>query len=313
MLVASELRGIGMKRFFVMLASLALAGAALGQGSTPPTVRPYLWNAERPKSEIGEINVFRRFSNERTAQMREFYGEVLALPVLPETALGGGAMIRYPVGSSEVKLFPSPPSPANTAGLADAAGVRLLTFFYADEAAVTQRFTAHGLAAPKFEKRSSHAGASSAALLQDPDGEWVELVVIPGGSAEQLARFEIGITASDLEASRAFYGELMGLEAQPSVRDELLGVVKYPFKHGSTTINVWSAGAGVPKDAATAGMQYIVWDVAAIDGVVQERGAKIDRPLSAPGQMRTLWLVDPDGISNYFAQFAGNDNAAPAR
>jgi catechol 2,3-dioxygenase-like lactoylglutathione lyase family enzyme len=302
-----------MKRAWVASVLVGLAGAALGQGSTPATVRPYLWNAERPKSEIGEINVFRRFSNERTAAIREFYGEVLALPVLPDSALGGGAMIRYPVGSSEVKLFPSQPSPANTASLVEVAGVRLLTFFYADEAAVTQRFTAHGLPAPKFEKRSSYAGASSAALLQDPDGEWVELVVIPGASAAQLARFEIGITAGDLDASRAFYGELMGLEAQPPVRDELLGVVKHPFKHGSTTINLWAAGgAGVPKDAATAGMQYIVWDVAAIDGVVQERGAKIDRPLSAPGQMRTLWLVDPDGISNYFAQFAGNDNAAPA-
>ncbi len=301
-----------MKHVLVALVLAGVAGAAAGQGSAPETVRPYLWNAERPKSEIGEINVFRRFSNERTAAMREFYGEVLALPVLPDSALGGGAMIRYPVGSSEVKLFPSPPSPANTAGLVDAAGVRLLTFFYADEAAVTQRFVAHGLPAPKFERKSSHPGASAAALLQDPDGEWVELVVIPGASAEQLARFEIGITAGDLDASRAFYGELMGLEARPAVRDELLGVVKHPFKHGSTTINLWSAGAGVPKDSATAGMQYIVWNVAAIDGVVQERGAKIDRPLSAPGQMRTLWLVDPDGISNYFAQFAGNDNAAPA-
>jgi hypothetical protein len=55
-------------------------------------------------------------------------------------------------------------------------------------------------------------------------------------------------------------------------------------------------------------MQYIVWNVAAIDGVVRERGAAIDRPLSAPGQMRTLWLADPDGVSNYFAEFGGNDN-----
>jgi hypothetical protein len=26
--------------------------------------------------------------------------------------------------------------------------------------------------------------------------------------------------------------------------------------------------------------------------------------------MRTLWIVDPDGVSNYFAEFAGNDNSA---
>jgi hypothetical protein len=77
------------------------------------------------------------------------------------------------------------------------------------------------------------------------------------------------------------------------------------------TINLWSFGTDLPSDAETGGMQYIVWNVAAIDAVVRERGATIDRPLSQPGQMRTLWLKDPDGVSNYFAEFAGNDNSAP--
>ena len=66
------------------------AGQALGQGSTPATVRPYLWSSERPKSEIGEINVFRRFSSERTAAMREFYGEVLGLPCCPRRRSAAG-------------------------------------------------------------------------------------------------------------------------------------------------------------------------------------------------------------------------------
>jgi catechol 2,3-dioxygenase-like lactoylglutathione lyase family enzyme len=299
-----------MKVAFVAAAVLGLgiAQALLGQGSAPPTVRPYLWSAERPKSAVGEINVFRRFSAERTAAMREFYGEVLGLPVLPETALGGGQMIRYPVGRSEVKLFPVAASPANTAAPTDAAGVRLLTFFFAAEAAITQRFAAHGLSAPRFERAASRPGATAAALVQDPDGEWVELVIVPGASPGRLARFEIGVAASDLRASRAFYGDVMGLAPQPEVRDELLGVVRYPYTHGATTINVWSARAGAPKDSATGGMQYIVWNVAAIDAIVRERGAAIDRPLSAPGQMRTLWLADPDGVSNYFAEFGGNDN-----
>ena len=289
-----------------------IAGQALGQGSTPATVRPYLWNDERPKSQIGEVNVFRRFSSDRTAAMREFYGEVLALPVLPETALGGGQMIRYPVGASEVKLFPVAPSAPSTAGIADALGVRLLTFFYSDRAALEGRFAARGLPGPTFSPTTSHEGATVAALVRDPDGEWVELVVVPGASAEKLQRFEIGITVGDLAASRAFYGDVMGLAPQPSVRDDLIDAVRYPFTHGAATINLWSFGSGLPNDAQTAGMQYIVWNVAAIDGVVRERGARVDRPLSAPGQMRTLWLLDPDGVSNYFAEFAGNDNS-PAR
>ncbi len=297
----------------VALLGIGISSETLGQRSEPPTVRPYLWSAERPKSAVGEINVFRRFSSERTAAMREFYGDALGLPVLPEAALGGGQMIRYPLGQSEVKLFPVAPSPANSAGPTEVVGVRLLTFFFADEAAVRQRFTTHGLPAPPFERATSRPGATSAALVQDADGEWVELVVVPAATADQLARFEIGIAVSDLAASRAFYGDVMGLEAQPELRDELLGVVRYPYTHGSTTINLWPARAGAPKDAATGGMQYIVWNVAAIDAVVRERGAAIDRPLSAPGQMRTLWLVDPDGVSNYFAEFGGNDNRPVSR
>ena len=50
-----------------------------GAGQYAADRSPYLWSAERPKSAIGEINVFRRFSSERTAAMREFYGEVLGV------------------------------------------------------------------------------------------------------------------------------------------------------------------------------------------------------------------------------------------
>lgn len=301
-----------MRPSLVMLVWLGVTVAASAQPDSATVVRPYLWSAERPPSQLGEINVFRRFSSERTAAMREFYGEVLALPVLPDTALGGGAMIRYPVGGSEVKLFPVAPSPANTAGVAEARGVRVLTFFYADEAALVQRFAAHGLPAPRFAKTGSRRGATAAALVQDPDGEWVELVIVPGAQAADLVRFEIGVAVGDLAASRAFYGGLMGLAEQPPVRDDLLGTTRYAFTHGATTINLWSFGAATPSDAQTGGMQYIVWNVAAIDEVVRTRGATIDRPLSAPGQMRTLWLKDPDGVSNYFAEFAGNDNRAVA-
>jgi hypothetical protein len=103
------------------------------------------------RSEIGEINVFRRFSSDRTDRVTEFYGYVLGLTALPSSALGGGQMIRYPVGDSEVKLFPSPPNSMNTAPLGDVIGVRLLTFFYDDEEALVTRFRSRGFAAPVFE------------------------------------------------------------------------------------------------------------------------------------------------------------------
>ena len=280
---------------------------------TQQTIRPYLWQAGMARSDVGEINVFRRFPADQRSQVDTFYKEVLALAVLPATAPGGGQMIRYPVGASEVKLFPTANHPANAAAAGDVAGMRLLTFFYADEAAVTKRFTDRGLAAPRFQAATAHPGATRAALVQDPAGHWVELVIVPGASPAALARFEIGLAVADVAASRAFYRDLMGLDMLEPLRNTLLGATMDGFRHGSVTIRTWAAKAGALKDVDTGGMQYIVWNVTGVNDVAVARAAKIDRPLSAPGQMRTVWLLDPDGINNYFAQYGGNDNTPPAK
>ena len=263
------------------------------------------------RSEVGEINVFRRFPVERRAQVEDFYGGVLALPVLPPTAPGGGQMIRYPVGASEVKLFPTAMAAPNTAAVGDVAGVRVLTFFFADDAALTKRFVDRGLAPPRFQPSTAHRGATRAALVQDPAGHWVELVIVPGAPPDALTRFEIGVAVTDLDRSRDFYRDLMGLDVLEPLRNPLLDATMHGFRHGTVTVRLWPAKPGAVTDSQTGGMQYIVWNVAGVNDVAMSRSARIDRPLSAPGQMRTVWLLDPDGVSNYFAQYGGNDNSPP--
>jgi len=314
-IVEARLRAVARHATVALAAAwaLAVAGSALGQTPGAPTLRPMLWQAGMKRSDIGEVNVFRRFPAERTDQMREFYNEVLGLAVLPATALGGGAMIRYPVGPSEVKLFPVKDAEPNTTTVGAAIGVRLLTFFYKDQATVAQSFAKHGIEPPFFQSPSTRPGATAAGLAQDPAGEWVELVIVPNASPAELARFEIGVVVTDLAKSRAFYRDLLGLDEHEPVRDELLGTQRYAYTHGATTINLYGSADERPKRSQTAGMQYIVWNAAGVDDVAKARGATIDRPLSNPGQMRTIWLFDPDGVSNYFAQFAGNDNTPPAR
>jgi catechol 2,3-dioxygenase-like lactoylglutathione lyase family enzyme len=273
----------------------------------PDTIRPLMWQPGMTRSEVGEVNVFRRFSSERRARMVEFYGEVLGLKALSASALGGNAMIRYPVGHSEVKLFPvAQASESRLTPLQKIVGIRLVTFFYSDEAALATRFKEHGYPSPQFQRKDNTT--ARAALVQDPDGQWAEIVVIPGASPETLDRFEIGITVSNLEQSRTFYRDVLGLEELKPVRDELLGTTQYPYRHGDMTINLWTFGNGLPRDTNTAGIQYITWNVEQVDQVAKAHGARIDRPLSAPGSPRTVWLVDPDGITNYFAQFAENTN-----
>jgi catechol 2,3-dioxygenase-like lactoylglutathione lyase family enzyme len=301
-----------MKRLMkATISSLALTCTMAGALSGQQTIRPFLWQAGMARSEVGEINVFRRFPAERRVQVEAFYGDVLGLTPLPPTAPGGGQMIRYPLGASEVKLFPTEMAAPNTAPAGDVAGMRLLTFFYADEAALTKRFAAGGVAAPRFQPATGHRGATRAALVQDPAGHWVELVIVPGASPDALARFEIGLAVADPERSRGFYRDLMGMEALEPLQNALLGATLDGFRHGSVTLRLWKAKAGAPHDSQTGGMQYIVWNVAGVNDVAVSRGATIDRPLSAPGQMRTIWLLDPDGVSNYFAQYGGNDNSPP--
>jgi catechol 2,3-dioxygenase-like lactoylglutathione lyase family enzyme len=291
--------------------ALAVTFGAFSVVHTQQTIRPYLWQAGMARSDVGEINVFRRFPAERRAQVEDFYTRVLALPALPPTAPGGGQMIRYPVGASEVKLFPTEMAAPNAAAAGDVAGMRLLTFFSADEDALTKRFVDRGFSPPRFQPSTAHRGATRAALVQDPAGHWVELVIVPGASADTLARFEIGLAVADPDRSRAFYRDLMGLEVLEPLRNPLLNATMHGFRHGSVTVRVWAAKASAARDSQTGGLQYIVWNVAGVNDVATSRSATIDRPLSAPGQMRTVWLLDPDGVSNYFAQYGGNDNSPP--
>lgn len=271
--------------------------------------------AEEPAGSLSALstqpsmNVFRRFAVDR-AKMIEFYGEVLGLKQLPSIALGGGnEMILFAIGSGQVKLQATPAASQYPNGDVKAVtGLRVLTFFYPDEATLSSRFAAKGLPAPSFTAR---AGGGRAAMVLDPERQWVELVVIPNAPPATYQRLEVGITASNLEKSRAFYRSFVGLEELPPVVDPALGATKYPFRHGETTINVWSSAGNVPANKSSAGIQYVISNVEAVDTKAKAESVTIDRPLGLFGQgLRTIWLSDPDGVTNYFAQILPRRPAA---
>ncbi len=88
------------------------------------------------------------------------------------------------------------------------------------------------------------------------------------------------------------------------MKDPLLGVTKHPYRHGSTTIDLWSAGRSLPADTGSAGIQYVVSNVNAVDAEAKVRHITVETPLGGlPGfNIRTVWLNDPDGVTNYFYQ-----------
>jgi catechol 2,3-dioxygenase-like lactoylglutathione lyase family enzyme len=246
------------------------------------------------------MNVFRRFAVE-PAKMVSFYGEVLGLKPLPSIKLAGGEMIQFGVGTTQVKLqYTAGAGEYKTGPVKEVTGLRVFTFFYPDEAAVTARFVQHGYPAPSFGQRR---GGRRAAMVRDPADQWVELVVAPGASQEVYDSIELGMTVSDLEKSRAFYREFVGLDELPPVDDPVLGTTRYSYRHGTTTVTLWSFGKGLAANTRSAGIQYVVSDVEAVDVKAKAQNVKIDTPLgNFSAGLRTIWLSDPDGITNYFAQ-----------
>lgn len=244
------------------------------------------------------MHVFRRYSGELDP-MFVFYGDVLGFERMPNI----GQVGRVRAGASEFKLQRRGANSQRVpGGVPDATGFRLAGFYFADEAALVARFAQHGYPAPEF--KPVPGTSMRVALAQDPEGQPVELIVVPNAPAATLQQLEIGLTVGDLEASRAFYRDFVGLEELPPVADPLFGTTKYPFRHGSTLVVLRSFRAGLPADTDSGLIQYIVSNLERVDELAKANGAKIDRPLSGAldAPLRTLWIGDPDGITNYFTE-----------
>lgn len=277
--------------------SLLMSADALAQPpASPPAVAP-----APPVFAMPGMNVYRRFDAKLTPQMVKFYHEALGLKALQPIQLNASQqMILFGVGQGQIKL---------AAGLKEgrryqigkavneAVGIRLFALHYADEAPLTARFKAAGFPAPVF---SDMGGGKRGALVRDPAGFTIQLVVGPNPAPG----VEVGINVSDLARSRAFYRTFVGLEELPPVEDKLLGVTKYPYRNGETVINLWQAGTNLPADTGSAGIQYVIGNVDAVNARALAQNVAVEEPLGGlPNfSIRFVWLNDADGVTNYFAQ-----------
>ena len=127
---------------------------------------------------------------------------------------------------------------------------------------------------------------------------------LPSGGGPSRPRV---IASKDLLGDAVeFYREFVGLEELPPVEDELFGTRKYSYRHGATTISLRSFGDALPADTGSGGIQYVVSNVEFVDALAKARQVPIDQPLQGLRgfNLRTIWLDDPDGVTNYFAETA---------
>lgn len=285
----------GIRPLLLCLVVAGVAAAGAGQARAE-SVGPVIW--------MPSMNVFRRYSADDPEPIFSFYSDVLGHERLTEYDVGGATgVMRIRAGATELKFTGDTQGDQyQPGGIDNATGLRLWTFFYSDREALGLRFTGNGLAAPRFEPIGDTGRLS--AIVKDPEGELVQLIITGDPAGTTYDEVEVGLTVSNLDASRAFYRDFVGLEEIEPVYDPVFDTMKYPYRNGATTIALRHFGADLPADTGTGGIQYVVSDVELVDRLAHEREIEIKQPLSPLRgfNLRTIWLGDPDGITNYFAQ-----------
>lgn len=250
-------------------------------------------------------NVFRRFPREVTEDVVNFYVNALGLRSLnPIQLTASQQMILTGVGSGQIKLSAGQQGDRNydlSGGVTGGTGIRYLRLTYPDASVVSARFTAAGFDAPDFSEVDD---GSWTALVNDPAGLPIQIVIAEGAADHSDDGVGVGIGVSNLEESRRFYREFVGLDELNAVGDEMLGVIKYPYRHGETTIYLHQVAEGQPADTGSSGIQYVVTDAPMVAAMANHRGVTVETPLNRLRgfDLVTIWLNDPDGVTNYFAQ-----------
>lgn len=248
-------------------------------------------------------------STSNVAEVKKFYGEVLGLkPMTPLHLPGGLEMTRFLVGTSEIKFLPPRGEVPRETGAIDAAiGIRMLGFYFSDVDKVTARFREHGYPIPSFQSQGPTGRKS--AFVSDPDGNMIQLIVPPAGAEDETYdKLDIGLTVSDTEASRKFYGQFVALEELDPLEIPAHGITRYSYRHGTTTIKLWTYGKDLPKQSGRwqdaygiRYIQYIMSDLDAVEAHAKATGADIHTPIFDLGAMaRIMFIADPDGIINEF-------------
>lgn len=260
------------------------------------------------------MNVFRRFPRDVTEDMVRFYTEALALRSLsPIQLTSTQQMILTGVGSGQIKLSAGQQGDRSynlEGGYRGGTGIRFLMLRYPDSAIVQRRFREAGFPAPEFTVRED---GIRQALVQDPAGLDIVILVARGALDHADDGVGVGISVSDLEASRAFYRDFVGLEELEPVPAPVMGLIFYPYRHGETILMLYQLqGENLPADTGSSGIQYVVSDAALVDARARARDIAVETPLNRLRgfDLTTIWLNDPDGVTNYFAQVGPNSRTA---
>ena len=233
----------------------------------------------------------------------DFYRDVIGLQQLPSAQLGRDLLQhRFRNGKHLIKLNEQPdPPPRQRAGIERAVGMRLLAFILDDLDAVVERIRAAG---GRYDAlRVNDSLPYRVGFTQDPEGNVLELVGLrePAGRALST-RLQIGLTVADVERSRHFYGQVLGLEEEPIMKVGGNVGVRYGFIWGKTTVKFWGLPQAPPAQTGApqrhAGIRLFTVMVDDLDEAMAELTAKDVpvrvAPMDLAGVARIAFIADPD-------------------
>ena len=313
---------------------LAVCGCASAQNSAPATVttpegalmqvnddlayKPGELTPEQLASPTRALftakgmNVFRRFPRDKSEEMVKFYVDALSLNSLtPIQLTSTQQMILTGVGSMQIKLSAGQMGDRKynlDGGYAGGTGIRFFMLRYPDAEVVKQRFRDAGFPEPQFVKR---ADGAQQAVVKDPGGFDIVILAQAGMKDHADDGVGVGIGVSDLAESRAYYREFVGLDELEPIKAKELGLTLYPYRHQETTLYLYEP-KGDAVDDGSAGIQYVVSDAAMVDAKAKQRKIGVQTPLNKLKgfELTTIWLSDPDGVTNYFAQVGRSSQPA---
>lgn len=273
------------------------------------------------------LNVVMSANND--AEMREFYGEVLALESLSDLLLSprrgrpmAVTMIRYKLGLSQIKMLlhnesarppggpqrvdgtnPDPIPKRSPGGRSTANGLRVLSIPTEKGGLMAARIQEFNGTKVEWEEESGY----KVAWVKDPDDNEIEIRWYPeGASYSTLSRLELVLTVDDMDSSRKHYGEILGLPASPMIEKVGFNGETFQYQVGESILRLWSSGEKLPTDTGWTKngyglryVQFIVKDAYALHDHLAESGAGIAQGPTALGQRTTLMFAeDPDGVIN---------------
>jgi catechol 2,3-dioxygenase-like lactoylglutathione lyase family enzyme len=254
---------------------------------------------------------------------KEFYGEVLGLEPMSQIPFSDKTdpvffphaviMERFKVGGHEIKLIPGlDTTKKHEGGISTGIGFRMVNYPITDMDAFKKRLAKHGYPEPTV---NAMGPTYRFGMLEDPDGNQVEFYYHEDGGPEGWEEsIQIALTVSDVEATRHFYGKVLGIPELPPVPMPGGDRTVYLFQQGPTLIKFWSFGDQLPNRAGrhleaygNRFIQYPLKNITEAHAWVKAQGATMNLEPTTVFEgtpLKIMFVADPDNIVNEMFGYA---------